>query len=125
MLRTKRIVLLLLMVSPFIFSSAWAYERINKPKIIAINGTLLANDYVVDSIIKNLNSTGVKVEKNDKEIEIPEENPLLQKIKALCDQAKTQVATNMKNSWVWDSDKNVGVIFDSVKNLIVSITIVE
>jgi hypothetical protein len=121
----KRVVIFLLMLSPFIFSSAWAYERINKPKIIAINGTLLANDYVVDSIIKNLNSTGVKVEKNDKGIEIPEESLLLQKIKALCDQAKTQVATNVKNSWVWDSDNNVGIIFDSVKNLIVSITIVE
>jgi hypothetical protein len=126
MLRTKKIVLLLLMVLPFMFSSVWA-GKIKEPKIVKVND-MLVYENVAMSIYERLRNHNVAVNKTDSgDLIVPEDNLLLQDVNRLHREAQETVSTVSKDKifWVFNKEKKIGIEFDSSKHLIVSIQLLQ
>lgn len=109
MLRTKRIALLLLMLSPFIFSNAWA-DKMEKPRIFIINGIYEFYENAADAIVKRVQRNGVEVKKDDNRITMPNDNKVLEDVINLGRQAQEQAATrNEDEGSMLDEKKGITV----------------
>lgn len=119
----KRFVLFLLLVSPFIFSNAWA-GKIKEPKIVEVNN-MLVYENVAMSILERLRNQNVAVNKTDSgNLIVPEDNLLLQDVNRLYREAEKTVSKD-KIFWVFNKEKKIGIEFDSSKHLIVSIQLLQ
>jgi hypothetical protein len=134
MLRTKKIVLLLLMVSPFIFSNAWAEDKMKEPPIVTINGNMRAYSNVAARIADK-----TKLES----LEIDIDNPLMKKVtkfyKIAQDQAKSYgeslvnktiqvddgitVSFTQTNKMIWVNDNEIRIKFDNEKHVITALMV--
>jgi hypothetical protein len=121
MLRTKRIVLLLLVVSSFMFPSAWAAKK-QQPQVFTINGYLRVYSGIASKIIKHIReeNNGIEIQVKGLSITIPEDTPLLKRIIALYKKAKTPDVLGKKQHWVQDG--NLGVRYNESTDLVDSIT---
>ena len=131
MLRTKRIVLLLLMVSPFMFSSVWA-DEMKEPVIVTINGNVRAYSNVVARIAN-------KTKLESPEIDI--DNPIMSKVtkfyKIAQDQVKSYnenlanktiqvddgitVSFKQRNKLIWVGNDEIKIKFDNERCVIVAL----
>ncbi|MDR2645379.1 MAG: hypothetical protein LBB44_05330 [Endomicrobium sp.] len=130
----KRLVLLLLMLSPFMFSNAWA-DKIEEPAIVTINMYLRVYCHVAEQIAEK-GSLG----KNISNLEIPKDNSLLKKVINFYEIAKEQVKSYDKASgdkpiqigdkkvsfttggrMVWVEDDEIAIKFDKEKKLVASL----
>jgi hypothetical protein len=82
----KRLVLFLLMLSPFMFSSAWA-DRVGDIKVLIINDMFKFYEGAAESVVKEVQKNGVEVERNGTRITIPK-NQVLEDVINLGKQAQ-------------------------------------
>jgi hypothetical protein len=127
----KKVVLFLLMFSPFMFSSAWA-DKIEEPAIITINAYLRVYCHVAEQIAEK-GSLG----KNTSNLEIPKDNSVLKKVINFYEIAKEQakfydkalgdkkVSFTTGGKMVWVEDDKIAIKFDKEKDLVASLHIRE
>ena len=130
----KRIVLFLLMLSPFMFSNAWA-DEMKEPFIVTINRNVRVYSHVATDIANK-----ARLESD----EIFVDSPLMKKVTKFYEiaqkQAKsyneslvnktiqvngTDVSFGIQKRMVWVKDGEIRIKFDSEKNVIASFWRIE
>ncbi|MDR2818207.1 MAG: hypothetical protein LBB37_02045 [Endomicrobium sp.] len=130
----KKVVLFLLMFSPFMFSSAWA-DKIEEPAIITINAYLRVYCHVAEQIAEK-GSLG----KNTSNLEIPKDNSVLKKVINFYEIAKEKakfydkvlgdkpiqmgdkkISFTTGGKMVWVEDDKIAIKFDKKKDLVASL----
>lgn len=123
----KRLVLLLLMLSPFMFSNAWA-DKVESPKIFTMVTTsgyaFRIYETAMVEIVSKIRSEEVFVEidEKNKKIQIGRYSPLVEKIISLREKAKvSNNITNNKKAWQSDNEEKIGIQFDKDRDLIMQV----
>jgi hypothetical protein len=125
----KRLILLLLMLSPFVFSNAWA-DKVKSPEIFTMvttsGDTFRIYETAMSEIVSKIGSEkgSVEIDAKNKKVKIVGYSPLVEKIISLREEAKVSNNTsNNKKGWQPDNEGKISIQFDKDRDLIMQVAI--